>query len=272
MSDAPATDPRFIRRLLPVALTAEEKEKIGDQLIAKLTEIDIVDADKREHIAKKNKELKTLRDERDRLRKNYATGAEEREVDCIERPGPNGTIELVRTDTGEVIDTEEAEEGDDGEHKAAAEATDPRQPALPFDRPGKACDGCSMADGNHHSECLVAHPEKDPERAISKHYVGIDFGGERHELTEAQAADVAAGIHVEVNGVTIDRVEEIPAEEPPAESDEDDDYAEAAAVADEQEANGETPEREVDEAIANGAPLPKKKRGGRVSAVAGGAE
>jgi len=143
---------RTVTRLLPVLLTDSEKVAIGDSLVAKMTEIDIVEADKREQVARHNKSLKELRAERDRLRKSYETGAEEREVECREEPGPDGTIQVMRLDTGEIIGT--VDEKGEGEVKGEP-AEEKRQGSL-FERPGKACEGCGNADGTHHPECFVA--------------------------------------------------------------------------------------------------------------------
>lgn len=259
---------KIIRRPLMCELTPEEKVRIADQAFAKQTEIDGVKAKKSAAVAEANEELKALRAVHERLSKAYMAGVEERDVDCIERARGDGTIEMVRLDTGHVLDDKQRGKGEQtsifdavkepkkggkkGKAKAAKTASDEMsddemmmghadRSAPPIARPGKACDGCSMADGTHHPECTVAHPEKEPSdepitdvasrafRGVAKNKDGSD---RVFELTTRQVADVQAGKAVTITlfGESWDVVllQAIPADE--IEGDVPD-YSEAAKVA-----------------------------------------
>jgi hypothetical protein len=133
-------------RDIPFPLADEQKARIGEHLAGKLSEKAIIEAGKRSAIAAANEQLKEINADITRLSDSIRTSTELREVECIERPGlVNGAIEVVRCDTGEIVETITA---DEAEHDHA-------QPGLPFplERPGKACSVCSMADGSHHPDC-----------------------------------------------------------------------------------------------------------------------
>lgn len=257
---------KIIRRQLMCDLTPDEKVRIADAAFAKQTEIDVVKADKSAAVADANAALKELRAAHERLSKAYMAGAEEREVQCFERAKGDGTIELVRLDTGLVVDPAQrgtpkqtsifdaADKPKKGKGKTSAadamidDMIAHEAAAAPIERPGKACDGCSMADGNHHADCTVAHPDREvsdePITApASREWRGVAMnadGSERvFELTTMQAADVASGKAVSI--AILDRtfdvtmLRAIPAEELEADAPDYTVAAEAAAALDTEE-------------------------------------
>jgi hypothetical protein len=145
-SSVPDGGYRVVREI-PFPLADEQKARIGEHLAGKLSEKAIIEAGKRSAIAAANEQLKEINADITRLSDSIRTSTEMREVECIERPGlVNGAIEVVRCDTGEVLETINADEAE----------YDHAQPGLPFaklQRPGKACDVCSHADGSHHPDC-----------------------------------------------------------------------------------------------------------------------
>lgn len=203
---------RIVHRTLLCQLTDAEKVQIGNSLVSKMKEIEITKADKARDVAKRNARLKDLRAEEKRLFNSYDVGAEEREVECVEEPGEGGTIRVFRRDTGEYLEDPNA---------GAA-----KQLEIPMARPGKACEGCGLADGTHHPDCFVGQAngvegddDDDPREAVRpgthrmdlshvepaeepadapKTRWGFDEAGLRHPMTDGQAARFLAGKHVEV--------------------------------------------------------------------------
>lgn len=148
------------------------------------------------------------------LRGVCMSGQEYRPIECkLVKDFSRGVREIVRIDTGAVIESK-------------VMTTEERQVSLPIDAkaktepapaptlPGKACEGCSMADGNHHPECVVAHGEPEepveaaPEQAeikpdgrlvqhmqlpAAKTRLGKGIDGNEYPITEEEADRCLAG-------------------------------------------------------------------------------
>lgn len=155
---------------ITVKLTADEMKQIVDahsDVCSKLTKLE---EEKSDALAGFRHRKKPLADERDRLQEIKDTGTEQREVQVFERPGlVNGTIEIVRVDTGEVVETESEDPEDE----------DPRQPGL--------------FEG-------VAPPPRAPTLTVE----GVDKDGEIWTLTAEQADRVRAGLAEGMQVVAVD--------------------------------------------------------------------
>lgn len=176
-----------VTRMIPFPLSDESKARLGEQLACKLAEKGNTEAEKRTAVASANETLKALATVILELSESIRTSTQMREVKCLERPGiVNGMVEVWRTDTGELLETIPLDEAD-GEHE---------QPALPFvTRPGKACEGCGLADGNHRSECFVAiaNGGKGTAGADEADESDIDLDGAESEPDYETARAIADG-------------------------------------------------------------------------------
>lgn len=175
-----------VTRELPVKLTDEEKSKLGTRLCVHLAEEELEQAAKRRAVQESNERLKEIRKNVLRVRGAIETGSEIRDVQCLERPGAvNGTFELVRLDTGEIVETETDVE------RAARD----NQQELPLTRPGKACEHCGMADGTHRDE---PHGYARAELDVSKE--DKKKGIEKHERVLPLTAAQREGLEVDEDG------------------------------------------------------------------------
>lgn len=87
-------------------LTPEELEQRKDRIVQICVEIDRVEADKTQAMSGYNADLKALRKERTSLIENVKTGQAKKQVECYERfVFETNTVETVRADTDEVVDS-----------------------------------------------------------------------------------------------------------------------------------------------------------------------
>jgi hypothetical protein len=92
-------------RKLKCDVSEEEVEVRKNRLVKVDRQIDDECTQKREEISARNKVLRELRDEQKNLVSAIETGKEEREVDCFWRMNDRlHKKELVRADTGQVVD------------------------------------------------------------------------------------------------------------------------------------------------------------------------
>lgn len=153
-------------RELPVKLSDEKKSRLGEELAHQLTERDLIRAEKRSAIADANERIKEIDQMVTKLTQSIETGSELREVKCLERVSPtNGSVEVVRLDTGEIVETihdpERAAKVAQAELPFGATPATSSAPveAKPLERPGRACPTCSVADGTHAPDCVIAFPK-----------------------------------------------------------------------------------------------------------------
>jgi hypothetical protein len=90
--------------LLPVKLTAEEKEAKAQELASTVDRIKFLEADRREHTAEINSSIKERRHIVEKLVRQVKSGTEEREVDVEEVVDWSAAVvRTVRKDTAEVV-------------------------------------------------------------------------------------------------------------------------------------------------------------------------
>lgn len=93
-------------RSLPVRLTDTELLIKAKELSAKVAELDAVEATKKSVAAECKVKYDTLNSDIHHLAKILRTGREDREIEVQEiRNDPARTIEVVRIDTGEVVES-----------------------------------------------------------------------------------------------------------------------------------------------------------------------
>lgn len=116
------TAPKSVKRDLEVALTDTEMLKRNEELLAAMQARDDLIAQKSEATSNINASIKLAAQHVKELASALRNKKEKREVDCIERMiFPTNTVEIVRTDTGAVVEKR-------------AMTPDERQPVL-FDAP-----------------------------------------------------------------------------------------------------------------------------------------
>lgn len=116
------TAPKSVKRDLEVALTDSEMLKRNEELLAAMQARDDLIAAKSEATSNINASIKLAAQHVKELASALRNKKEKREVDCIERMiFPTNTVEIVRTDTGAVVEKR-------------AMTPDERQPVL-FDAP-----------------------------------------------------------------------------------------------------------------------------------------
>lgn len=133
----------FIHRSLPVKLTQEEVKERGAQHADALIAYEKVEEEKKAAAADYASQLKTLRSNMKRFAEAVKTHEESRAVKCLWQPNfPKKKMELVRQDTGEVVERRDMAESERQESlldmglklaKEELEAPPPKNSDDPFD-------------------------------------------------------------------------------------------------------------------------------------------
>lgn len=102
-----------IMRLLPVRLTAKEAEARAQSLAATKLEIDRLSVEAKVMASNYKDQLKGLGEQLRRLANVVKAGEEQRDVPCdVTLDFTEGTYYVLRTDTGEFLDTRPLTEGE----------------------------------------------------------------------------------------------------------------------------------------------------------------
>lgn len=290
---------------LDVELTQEEWKLRGREHGDILEQIAELDAEKKRQAEAYKEQLGKLEARRGELVRILRAGAEKRPIECeIEQDFARGVHLVWRTDKergepGALVEkipmTSEERQVSLPLPKGAKQQELPTAPETPA-LPGKACEGCSMADGNHHPDCTVVNGEPEepvepappaaeitedgelvhhmqlPAAVQPKTRIGFDGEGREHAITEAEAEAFFAGKAVFVTTEDGENVDVVRVTRPTPPSPEDDappssdvpdvDYSEAAQIAAEQVEAGAAPEVEADAAL-EAAMAKDKKRASR---------
>lgn len=95
-----------VEKELPVKLTEEEKKAYSEELAKSHEEQEAIEAEKKTTAKQYTDTLTVISERQKKLSKAIVTGEEVRTVLCeLHREWDSGLIQVVRTDTKEVIDT-----------------------------------------------------------------------------------------------------------------------------------------------------------------------
>jgi hypothetical protein len=183
---------RFTREL-PVKLNEHELQVYGLMCASKVGEIKLAEEKLKQHNAASKTALKGMRQELERIANARKAGEELRAVECAERLHTN-VIEIVRIDTGEVIDTRPAEITDLQPNLPGVDTDPPDVPpgevpdnVVPFIDPGAAVTPGEVYDGAVREGEQLAESANEPGPGEGTGEPDSVEAGESDELIENAA-------------------------------------------------------------------------------------
>jgi hypothetical protein len=141
-------------RELPVVATLSDLAQLGQQLAATVDEVTTVKTFRRESNAQFREQLTSLEAQQKKLSECMKSGRKLEPVTCQEYMRKDNLIEVVRLDTGEIVETRQATSDDLQKEIDVAELHERRQHRKLRDQAGDGtCEECGGEDDVHEDGC-----------------------------------------------------------------------------------------------------------------------